>query len=298
LNGPCFDLTNESSATASFKYHMKGASTMGSLALEASTDNGATWTSLWSKSGNQGAAWLDASIDLASYLGSTVKLRFNGITGTTWKGDMAVDAFGVSNGATGGGCVATTLSITFDNYPEETSWEIKDGSGTIVFSGGTYGSQADGSTLVIPNCIAPGCYDFIMKDVYGDGMCCGYGNGSYTFTRDSDGAVLASGGSFNSTDVTNFCLAAGTFASTSQTKTSFKPLPDVSIFPNPTTGSFNVRLRDKKMENYRIYDMMGQLVAKGQLSEANIDVSQLGTGIYSIEFLSDKKSLVRRLVKN
>lgn len=298
LNGPCFDLTNESTATVTFKYHMKGASNMGALALEASTDNGATWTSLWSKSGNQGTTWLSASIDLTSYLGSTVKLRFNGITGTTWKGDMAVDAFEVSNGSTGGGCVATTLTITFDNYPEETSWEIKDGAGSIVFSGGTYGAQPDGSTLVIPNCIDPGCYDFIMKDAYGDGICCGYGNGSYTFTRDSDGAILASGGSFNSTDVTNFCLTAGTFASTSQSKASFKPLPDVSIFPNPTTGSFNVRLRDKKMEDYRIFDMMGQLVAKGKLTEANIDVSPLRTGVYSIEFLSGKKSIVRRLIKN
>ena len=297
LNGPCLDLTNETSATATFKYHMLGASNMGSLDLEASTNNGTTWSSIWSKSGNQGSSWLDASIDLGSYIGSTVKLRFNGITGTTWKGDMAVDAFEVSNGSSGGGCVATTLTITFDNYPEETSWEIKDGS-TVLFSGGTYGSQADGSTLVIPNCIDPGCYDFTMKDTYGDGMCCGYGNGSYTFTRDSDGAVLASGGSFNSTDVTNFCLSAGSFAPTNSTKVAYKALPDVSIFPNPTDGSFNVRLRDKRMESYRIFDMMGQLVAKGHLSEAQIDVSKLSTGIYSIEFLSDKKSMVSRLVKH
>ena len=66
LNSPCFDLSSPSSATLDFKYHMYGKSTMGSLTLEASTNNGVTWSSIWSKSGNQGNSWKDASIDLGS----------------------------------------------------------------------------------------------------------------------------------------------------------------------------------------------------------------------------------------
>ena len=298
LNGPCFDLTNETSATVSFKYHMKGASTMGSLALEASTDNGVSWTSIWSQSGNQGSTWLDASIDMATYLGGTVMLRFNGITGTTWKGDMAVDAFTVTDGSGGGACVATTLTLTFDNYPEESSWDIKDGAGTVVFSGGTYGSEPDGSTLVIPNCIDAGCYTFTMYDAYGDGMCCSYGNGSYALTQDSDGAVLASGGSFNSSEATSFCVGAGNLAGVQSKKSDFEILPDVKIYPNPAADELYVRLRDKRMESYRIFNMMGQLVAKGKLTAASIDVSGLNAGIYTIEFVSDKKQLTRRIVKN
>src|SRR5690606_8440029 len=46
------------------------------------------------------------------------------------------------------------LSITFDNYPEETHWRIYKGA-SIVASGGTYGSQPDGSTLNIPLNLAP-----------------------------------------------------------------------------------------------------------------------------------------------
>ena len=100
-----------------------------------------------------------------------------------------------------------TVSITFDNYPEETSWTITNAGGSVVASGGTYGSQPDGSTVQITNCLADGCYDFNIFDSYGDGICCSYGNGSYTVTE--NGNVVASGGAFTSSESTNFCLGAG-----------------------------------------------------------------------------------------
>jgi len=299
LNSPCFDLSGETQATISFKYHMYGASTMGSLALEASTDNGVSWSTIWSKSGDQGNSWLDASVDLASYLGNTVKLRFNGVTGTTWQGDMAVDAFSISSGSTGGACTSTTLSITFDNYPEETSWDIKDSSGNVVFSGGTYASQADGSTLTIPNCIDTGCYTFTMKDSYGDGMCCSYGNGSYSLVEDATGTVLASGASFTSTDATSFCVGGaaiyGFAGNINSNETSL--ISEISIYPNPASNFVTVYLRDQKMENYTVVNMLGQTVLNGKISDKQIDISSLQNGIYQIVFTSDKKSLTRRLVK-
>ena len=98
-----------------------------------------------------------------------------------------------------------TVSITLDNYPEETSWDIRDASNNVIASGGTYGSQPDGSTVTIDVCAADGCYDFTIYDSYGDGICCAYGNGSYTVT-DQNGTVLASGGEFGSSETTNFCL--------------------------------------------------------------------------------------------
>ncbi|APX98990.1 GEVED domain-containing protein [Lacinutrix venerupis] len=99
LVSPCFDLTGQNQATFSFKYHMYGASSMGSLNVAISTNNGSTWSTIWTRSGNQGNSWQDASIDLSSYEGNNVSLRFDGTTGTTWQGDMAIDAIGLSNGA-------------------------------------------------------------------------------------------------------------------------------------------------------------------------------------------------------
>ena len=38
-------------------------------------------------------------------------------------------------------------------------------------------------------CLPDGCYDFVIYDSYGDGICCSYGIGSYTLTDDSDGST-------------------------------------------------------------------------------------------------------------
>ena len=54
-----------------FQYHMYGG-TVGSAVLESSAD-GTTWGSLWSKSGNQGDQWLQATVYAGS--GQTM-LRF------------------------------------------------------------------------------------------------------------------------------------------------------------------------------------------------------------------------------
>ncbi|MEL6864603.1 MAG: S8 family serine peptidase [Bacteroidota bacterium] len=107
------------------------------------------------------------------------------------------------------GCNGTevTLTITLDNYPEETSWEITDVGGALIASGGTYGSFPDGSTITENICLVDNCYTFTIFDSYGDGICCTYGSGSYSLTN--GGTVLASGGVFGSSEATDFCIGGG-----------------------------------------------------------------------------------------
>ena len=90
FNGPCFDLTC-ANPVFTFDYHMYGA-TMGSLDLEIeATPGSGTWVSLWSLSGDQTDNWYSASVDLSAYNGTTVKLRFNGVIGSSYESDMAID---------------------------------------------------------------------------------------------------------------------------------------------------------------------------------------------------------------
>lgn len=91
LNSPCFDLTAAPTATFSFDYHMYGASDMGTFILELSDDNGASWTPIWSQTGNQGNNWITQNVDLSPYIGGSVQLRFNRTTGSTWQADIAID---------------------------------------------------------------------------------------------------------------------------------------------------------------------------------------------------------------
>ena len=106
------------------------------------------------------------------------------------------------------------FTITFDNYPEETSWTLTTDAGATVDAGGTYGNQADGSTILIDFCLTDGCYNLTINDSFGDGICCSYGSGGYTIT-DGSGNVLGSGGNFGSSETTAFCLGGGPAATCS-----------------------------------------------------------------------------------
>lgn len=144
-------------------------------------------------------------------LGASTKCDGGGSTPTCSDGIQNGDETGIDCG--GSSCAPcqtacndnqVNLSITFDNYPEETAWTLTNSGGQTVASGGTYGNQADGSTYTEDLCLPDGCYTFTITDTYGDGICCSYGNGSYSVTGSS--GVLASGGSFGSSEATDFCL--------------------------------------------------------------------------------------------
>lgn len=102
---------------------------------------------------------------------------------------------------------ALVFTIILDDYPEETSWTITDVNGTtITASNGTYASEADGATVTENICLPDGCFDFTLNDSYGDGICCGYGIGSYTLA-DVDGNILfSSTGEFAGAETTNVCI--------------------------------------------------------------------------------------------
>ncbi len=102
-------------------------------------------------------------------------------------------------------CTFTTITIVLDLYPGETSWELRNEANAIIASGSGY--TVASSTVTQQVCLEDGCYDFIIRDSpYSDGICCGYGQGSYSVT-DADGNILASGGEFGSSETTNFCYS-------------------------------------------------------------------------------------------
>jgi len=296
MESPCLDLSGASSATFSFRYHMYGAAAMGGLDLQATTD-GTNWSSVWSESGNQGNSWQEANVDLGAYTGDDVKLRFVGTTGTTWQGDMAVDAISLSSsGGGGGGTTTVNLSITLDNYPEETSWEIRSGS-TVMASGGTYGSQPDGSTINQAIELADGCYDFIISDAYGDGICCSYGNGSYSLT--SGGSTLASGGSFGSSETTNFCVGGGARAMARSVTTEGTAPAGFSVFPNPANDQITIYSGKMESPDYVIINTAGRVWQKGTLTgnQSEINVSELKSGFYFVRVTDGENTVIHKVVK-
>ncbi|WP_340199858.1 fibronectin type III domain-containing protein [Ascidiimonas sp. W6] len=300
LNSPCFDLNSASQATFSFQYHMFGSADAGSINLEASNDNGVTWTSIWSQTGNQGNQWNIVTLDLAAYVGGGLQLRFNRITGGTWQADVAIDAISLTtDGGTTNNCAAAdvTLTINFDEYPEETSWTLQTTGGTTIASNSYSTANPDGSTVVENiNGLSSGDYVFTITDAFGDGICCGFGNGSYTL--ESSEGILASGGDFGASDVTNFCVddtkspALRTQLLAEEDNDMFK------VYPNPAENLLNIDVRGQQVDNVKVFSMLGMLVQEIQNSGIrSIDVSNYQTGTYFIRITSGDTVITRKFIK-
>ena len=56
-------------------------------------------------------------------------------------------------------------------------------------------------------CLEDGCYTFTITDTFGDGICCGYGQGYYNIYV--GGALVATGGNYNYSESYTFCLELG-----------------------------------------------------------------------------------------
>ncbi|MCH8554194.1 MAG: GEVED domain-containing protein, partial [Schleiferiaceae bacterium] len=95
LTFPAFNLNGMTSPEVRFFYHMFGAG-IGTLRVEASTNLGVTWDSLWSITGQQqtssAATYNDVSVSLAAYnTSSNVLVRFVGTRTATFTGNIAID---------------------------------------------------------------------------------------------------------------------------------------------------------------------------------------------------------------
>lgn len=100
--------------------------------------------------------------------------------------------------------VEATLELLTDIYPSETTWELTDEDGTILYSGGPYDTPVQLYTESF--CLdEESCYDFTIYDSYGDGICCAFGDGGYSIVNEDGIALLDSDGQFSSVETNNFC---------------------------------------------------------------------------------------------
>ena len=93
------------------------------------------------------------------------------------------------------------MTINTDNWPGETTWELLDENDEIVESGGPYNAELCLYTTAV--CLDDGCYTLNVYDFFGDGICCNYGEGSWSI--EVEGIVSESGGEFFFQDEVFLC---------------------------------------------------------------------------------------------
>ena len=70
----------------------------------------------------------------------------------------------------------------------------------------------------------------------------------------------------------------------------------MTLYPNPVKHTLNIGLLDVIGKDYAIYNVVGQIVAKGTFSES-VDVTALQSGVYMIEVNTDGEKQMKRFVK-
>jgi len=124
------------------------------------------------------------------------------------------------NGPPMGPCVPAVLNINLDQFQSETTWEIHDSAGVLLYAGGPYSMAPNYQPQFENVCLPPGEVTLTMYDSYGDGLAgslWGGLDGSYYLTQCGDTIVFG--------DVPNF-----------GTDTSHVFVSDTCIPPPPLPG--------------------------------------------------------------
>jgi len=182
------------------------------------------------------------------------------------------------------------VNITVDDYPQETSWNIMDGNQQVIGSGGPYDGTPSGSVVTDSVCVADGCFTFEIVDSFGDGICCGFGQGSYNVSTTQLG-TFATGGDFGSSESTTFCLVGAT---------GIEELdPIFSVLSTGVDGMYTIvdELADREV-SYTVYDTYGRIIENRKSPSAgqiNLDLRPFAKGAYLIHLQAGDRMQVLRV---
>lgn len=271
-----------------------GTTTLTSATIIYNLDGGDDQTVNWTGSLVQGGSEVAVTANYTGLSGGDHTLNAsvsdpNGVTDENSSNNNSANTFNVPN-------IFDTetleLELTTDDYASETGWELRDANGTVLQSV-TAGNYTDNTTttetITLPS-EDNVCYTFVLTDTYGDGICCGYGEGAYTL-RDSSGNIIATGDSFGSEDATEFNVS-------SSLGVGDDVLNQTTIFPNPSsTGIFTVRTRQLDLK-FELYNMLGQNLMKGTFNslENTIDLNNQAAGLYLLKIYDGKAVLNTKLI--
>lgn len=179
-----------------------GSATLTNITIYYNVDGSGTQTYNWT--GNLSINQSE-TITLPSVAVSAGSHTFNAYTGNP-NGQQDANS---NNDNWSSGFTATiadtfvTLVLNTDDYGAETTWNLTLNGGGVVASGGPYNNNEE---IEVDLCVQSGdCYTFTIDDSQGDGICCGYGTGSYSLGN-ANGISINSGGEFTFQEQTNFCV--------------------------------------------------------------------------------------------
>lgn len=184
------------------------------------------------------------------------------------------------------------LNLIPDNMGSEITWSLRPVGSPALFTGGPYPNN-NTTPVVRDFCLGNGCYEFIIHDAFGDGICCDEGDGSYTITSFA-GTHVSSNGQYGNGETRNFCM---TSASVQDLTT-----PGFSLRPNPAQDrvvlEWTAPLSGEGL--WQLLDAAGRSVRHGRTAtgqqQVQIDLASLDAGLYVVSVLNGGTRSVQRLI--
>lgn len=196
-----------------------------------------------------------------------------------------------------------TLHLTLDKYGQETTWNIKNSSGTIVKSGGPYTEGTTDRLKVVDLTITESdCYTFTINDQYSDGINSGYGVGGYFILDGQGDTIVVSDGKFGASEVKK--IGYGDYIGLEEVS-----LNEVSmtIYPNPAkdNATIDITLSQNSVATIKVVDLMGRNVIdlgtksmKAGQNTIELNTSNLNTGMYFVNIATENGVVTKKITIN
>jgi len=189
------------------------------------------------------------------------------------------------------------LLLRTDANPSETTWEVVNGNGEVLYSGGPYttAGQTIQATFDLPD---EACHYFRIYDAGGDGFT---SQGFYLLYFGSNTSISqVTGKNFGAEHTVEFNTADPVGVDD-----QFNAKGGVSVYPNPFSGNttFSFTLNQAANASVKVYALTGQEVAAvnaGVLTAGthflNLDASTLKAGMYLYKVVAGEESYTGKIV--
>lgn len=289
-------LCNENTVQPTVTIRNNGNVTLTSLTINYQVTGGGSGTSTWNGSLATGASANHSLGNITLPNGQVT------VTVTASQPNGQADQNPSNNTRTQDVSVASpgnevTLSITLDAYGSETTWQLATNTGTVLFTGGPYQDNQNGTVVNTEWCLATGCYTFTMFDEFGDGICCEYGQGSFRIVDENGTNLVTNNGEFTDDTSNNFCAGV-----VGIDESDF--LSGLTLSPNPTSGELHLWFAAplEHPTHVVVRDALGRMVDQHNLGAGterwSTDLSGQAPGIYLVELIADGARRVERVVRS
>jgi len=196
-----------------------------------------------------------------------------------------------------------TLHLKLDNYGTETTWNIKNSSGTIVKSGGPYtDAQTDRLKVIDLTVSESDCYTFTINDQFGDGINSGYGVGGYFIVDGQGDTLVVSDGKFGAGEVKK--IGYGDYIGLEEVSQNHVSM---TIYPNPAkdNATLDINLAQNSVATINVVDLMGRNVIdlgtksmKAGQNTIELNTSNLNNGMYFVKVASENGVVTKKITIN